>query len=141
MKVFNKGDKVKINYSNNKEDGEYIGYSPIYYNFHLVKCLTGIYKNMDVLLQDNEIELSKPLPTATSGMTITVNNPMFGSGIYRSSQMEEELYQIKFGRVTFSSTETPKHTCTFKTYTGLTYKEDYCTGCDAKKNKRGIYDA
>lgn len=25
-------------------------------------------------------------------------------------------------------------------YTGLNYKEDYCTKCNEKKNKKGIYD-
>lgn len=31
------------------------------------------------------------------------------------------------------------HSCTFKTYTGLFYKEEYCD-CGATKNRRGIYE-
>lgn len=33
-----------------------------------------------------------------------------------------------------------QHTCTWKTYTGLNYKEEYCESCNATKNRRGIYE-
>lgn len=36
--------------------------------------------------------------------------------------------------------EEPKHICSFKTYTGLMYKEEFCEGCGIIKNKRGIYE-
>lgn len=58
--------------------------------------------------------------------------------LYKQNPYAPVIIPIVDGGISFAEAGNT-HSCSWKTYTGLSYKEEYCE-CGKTKNKRGIYE-
>jgi hypothetical protein len=133
---FQVGDRAKIIKSTGWSDfpiGTEVEVIIVFNNYIMVERSDGV----NMRAYEDQLELLPPSNNTSPGTQIynTTNGYTIGSGTFTVPKG----FTVSFDHGIEVKNERP-HSCTFRTYTGLTYKEEFCD-CGITKNRRGLYDA